>query len=151
MAGAILDIIPSGVAVVSSKSGDKINGMTAAWVAQVSFDPPMVVVSVAPERYTHELIEESKVFAISILDENQIELGKLFGTKSGKNVDKFADIPYETRRTGAPIINNTAAFVECKVVDSVTAGDHTVFVGEVVDSGVLSDNSPLIFRTTDFF
>lgn len=96
--GAILDMIVSSVAIITTKSGEKINGMTAAWVAQASFEPPLVVVSIAPERYTHQLIDESSVFAVNILSEGQVELGRNFGSKSGRDTDKFKGVNYVTKR-----------------------------------------------------
>jgi len=84
--------VPQGVFVITSKWNDKINGMTAAWVSQVSFKPRLLAVAIAPQRYTYELIKNSGMFCINVLGKDQIELAKHFGFKSGKNVNKFENI-----------------------------------------------------------
>ena len=83
-----------GVYVVTTRVGDKINGMTAAWVSQVSLKPLLVMVPIAPPRYTHTLIKESGVFAINVLTSDQVELAKRFGYKSGRKVDKCAGLDW---------------------------------------------------------
>src|SRR5512135_3067751 len=93
-----------GVYVVTTRLGEKINGMTAAWVSQVSMNPLLVMVSIAPPRYTHGLIMESGVFAVNVLTAGQADLGKRFGYKSGRKVDKFAGLEWTTAKTGAPIL-----------------------------------------------
>lgn len=141
----------NGVFVITTKKGDKINGMTAAWVARSSFKPPMVSVSIGKSRFSHNLIKESGVFAVNILSEKQIAEGKHFGFKSGRKTDKFKDIEYVTAKTGAPILKNTAGYLDCRVVNSCDAGDHTIFVGEVIDGEVYETNKPLLYRHDDFF
>jgi len=149
--GAILDMIVSSVAIITTKSGEKINGMTAAWVAQASFEPPLVVVSIAPERYTHQLITESKVFAVNILSEGQVKLGRKFGLKSGRDVDKFKGVDYVTKKTGSPILKDVYAYLDCELHKTCNAGDHTLFIGEVVEYKVWEGKKPLVFRTNDYF
>ncbi|MBW1992425.1 MAG: flavin reductase [Deltaproteobacteria bacterium] len=141
-----------GVYVVTTRVDDKVNGMTAAWVSQVSLNPLLIMVSIAPPRYTHDLIKQSGVFAINVLTTEQVDLGKRFGYKSGRKVDKFAGLEYFTAKTGAPILPQAFAYFDLKLVDTFTAGDHTLFVGEVVDAKVLhSEARPLRFHKDDFF
>ncbi len=141
-----------GVYVVTTRLNDTINGMTAAWVSQVSLKPLLVMVSIAPPRYSHQLIKESGIFAINVLTSDQVELGKRFGYKSGRKVDKFAGLEYVTATTGAPILPQAYAYLDLKLVDTFPAGDHTLFVGEVVDAKVLHPQAqPLVFKKSDFF
>lgn len=151
MAGEILDMITSPVTVVTTKFGNKINGMTAAWVAQVSLNPLLIMVSIAPQRYTHELIQKSKVFAVNILADYQVELGKHFGFSSGKRTDKLLEIEFETKKTDSPILKDIFGYLDCKVLSAVKAGDHTIFIAEVLEHFIHKDRKPLIFRSTDFF
>lgn len=151
MAGEILDMITSPVTVVTSKFGNKINGMTAAWVAQASFNPPLIMVSIAPERYTHDLIQKSRVFAVNILADYQLEVGKHFGFTSGRRVDKCSGIAHGPKKTGAPILKDSFGYLDCKLLSAFKAGDHTVFVGEVVEHFIHKDKKPLVFRSKDFF
>ncbi len=146
------NVISTGVYIITVRSGERINGMTAAWVTQVSFKPKLVVVSIAPARYTHNLIQESGFFCINTLSKDDIELAKKFGFLSGRNEDKFKDINYTNALKGSPIIEGAIAYVECEVVSSVDAGDHTLFIGQVVDAAILKeDKEPLIFKWKDFF
>jgi flavin reductase (DIM6/NTAB) family NADH-FMN oxidoreductase RutF len=141
-----------GVYVVTTKAGDKVNGMTAAWVSQVSIKPLLVMVSIAPPRYTHDLIKESGVFAINVLTTAQVDLGKRFGFKSGRKVDKLAGLDWTTAITGAPILPQAYAYLDCKVAHAYAAGDHTLFVGEVKDAKILHPQAqPLMFKKSDFF
>jgi len=144
--------VPTGVWVVTARAGEKINGMTAAWATQVSFKPALVAVSIAPPRYTHALIKESGYFCMNLLADDQMELAKLFGFKSGKKVNKFKNVAYENALKGSPILKDAVAYVECEVKDVVTTGDHDLFIGEVLDAAVLNEGAnPMIFRWEDFF
>ncbi len=141
----------NGVFVVTTRDGDKVNGMTAAWATRASFNPPMVSISIGKPRYSHDMIMRSGVFALNILSEEQVTQGKHFGFKSGRNTDKFKDIEYTTCITGAPILKGIAGYLDCKVVNSCDAGDHTIFVGEVLDAGAYEDKLPLLYKHEDFF
>ncbi|WP_051920548.1 flavin reductase family protein [Thermodesulfobacterium hydrogeniphilum] len=148
----ITTYIPQGVFVITSKWNDKINGMTAAWVSQVSFKPRLLSVAIAPQRYTYELIKQSGIFCINVLSKNQIELAKHFGFKSGKKVNKFENISYKTAFNGSPVLLDAIAYFECRVMDEFKAGDHMIIVGEIVDYQVLKEGEePLIFKWDDFF
>jgi flavin reductase (DIM6/NTAB) family NADH-FMN oxidoreductase RutF len=141
-----------GVYVITTRLGDRINGMTASWVSQVSLSPLLLMVSIAPARYTHDLIKESGVFAVNVLTSEQVDLGKRFGFQSGRRVDKFAGLEHVTATTGAPILPQAYAYFDLKLVDTFPAGDHTLFVGEVVAGKILHPEvSPLVFSAKDFF
>ncbi len=143
--------ILNGVFIVTTTESNKVNGMTAAWATRVSFNPPMVCISIGKTRYSHELIKKSGVFALNILSEGQIAQGKHFGFKSGRTTDKFKDIEYTTHATGSPVLKDIAGYFDCKVVNSCDAGDHTIFVGEVIEADIYEDKNPLLFRHEDFF
>ncbi len=143
--------VETGVHIVTTKLGDKLNGLAVAWVSRASMQPPMVMISVGKTRYSHDLIKKSKIFAVNVLGQDHIEVGRHFGMQSGKNVDKLKDIEFEAKATGAPIIKDCIAWLDCKVVNECDAGDHTIFVGEVVDGEVLSDEEPIIYNKGDFY
>lgn len=152
MQDVVAKAISHGVYVITVRTKEKINGMTAAWVSQVSINPLMLMVSIAPARYTHNLIKESGYFAINALPEDQIDLARHFGFKSGRKVDKFEGHTYFDAPKGSPILDGALAFFECKLVETFKAGDHTLFVGEVVTAKLLrDDNKPLIFHWEDYF
>ncbi|MBX6422980.1 flavin reductase family protein [Thermosulfurimonas sp. F29] len=148
----ISQYIPQGVFVITVRHGDKINGMTAAWVSQVSFRPRLLAVAIAPERYTYELLKESGVFCINVLGDDQVDLARHFGFKSGREVDKFAGVPYLNALKGSPVLKSAIAYFECTVVSTCEVGDHVLFVGEVGDYAVQVEGAkPLLFRWDDYF
>jgi flavin reductase (DIM6/NTAB) family NADH-FMN oxidoreductase RutF len=110
------------------------------------------MVSIAPPRYSHTLIRESGVFAVNVLASDQVELGKRFGYKSGRKIDKFAGLDILSAGSGAPVLPQAYAYFDLKLVHTFAAGDHTLFVGEVTEAKILHPRSqPLIFKKTDFF
>ncbi len=141
-----------GVYVITTRLGERLNGMTASWVSQVSLNPLLLMVSIAPGRYSHDLIKESGVFAVNVLNAGQVDLAKRFGFQSGRKVDKFAGLEHLTATTGSPILPEAYAFFDLKLVETFPAGDHTLFVGEVVEAKILHpDMQPLVFSKKDFF
>ncbi len=102
MQEAAFTALVHGVYVVTTRVGDKVNGMTAAWVSQVSLKPLLVMVSIAPARYSHTLIQESGVFAINVLASDQAELAKRFGFKSGRKSRQIRRPRLAHRRPPAP-------------------------------------------------
>lgn len=141
----------NGVHIICAKFGEKMNGMTAAWVTRVSFDPVLIAVAIAPERYTYELIDKSGYFTINILKEGQEELAKHFGLLSGRELDKMKDIHYALTGSGVPILIDAPAWIECKVVNKVKAGDHFIFIGEVINEHIKEDFIPLPYRRESYF
>lgn len=140
-----------GVYVISTRCGDRVNAMTAAWVARASFSPPLVTIAIGKTRYSHDLIKEGGVFAINVLGREGIPAGKHFGLTTGRKTDKFANLSYDTKVTGSPILRDALAYLDCKVVSHHDAGDHTIFIGEVLDGAVLKDEGPLVYHREDFW
>lgn len=141
-----------GVYVISTAFEGRMNALTAAWVARASFVPPLITVSIGKTRFSHAMILGSGVFAVSVLGEDDIEMGRHFGLKTGRKTDKFEGIDYETKVTGCPVLKECIAWLDCRVVSSHDAGDHTIFIGEVLDGGVRRDGaSPLIYDRDSFF
>ena len=136
-----------GLYVVSSKNGEKINAQIANTVFQITPNPATLAISIAKQNLTHEFIEKSKIFAVSIISDkwSMIEIGK-FGFRSGRDIDKFADCSYKISNNGAPIVlNNTVGYIECRVINSLDAGSHTIFLGEVTEAENLSDLTPMTY------
>lgn len=140
-----------GVYVISTAHEGRVNAMTAAWVARASFEPPLITVSVGKTRFSHDMIKDSGIFAVNVVGPDNVETAKHFGLKTGKKTDKFAGVDYDTKATGSPILRDCIAWMDCKVVSSVDAGDHTVFVGEVVDAGVLREADTLMYDKESFY
>jgi flavin reductase (DIM6/NTAB) family NADH-FMN oxidoreductase RutF len=145
----ILRKIPHGLYICGVKDGDELNGFTASWVMQASFKPPLVVNCVRQDSKSHAMIQASQVFALSILEAGQKDLAQKFFQPQRRVESKFDDVEfYCGEATGCPIIKDSLGYVECKLVGSVEQGDHTVFVGEVINAGVHRDGDPLLLEST---
>lgn len=141
-----------GVYVISTVHEGRMNALTAAWVARASFVPPLITVSIGKTRFSHAMMLGSGVFAVSVLGKDDIEMGRHFGLKTGRKTDKFVGIDYETKVTGSPVLKECIAWLDCRVLSSHDAGDHTIFIGEVLDGGVRREGaSPLIYDRDSFF
>lgn len=141
--------IPHGLYICGVKDGEEVNGFTASWVQQASFKPPLVVNCVRNDSLSHQMIKNSGVFALSVLEEGQKDLAAQFFKPKRRVGNKFDEVEfYEGPETGCPIIKDTLGYVECKVVGTVEQGDHTVFVGEVIGSGVHREGNPLLLEST---
>jgi flavin reductase (DIM6/NTAB) family NADH-FMN oxidoreductase RutF len=152
MQNIVTKAITHGVYIVTTRTKGKVNGMTAAWISQVSMNPVLLMVSIAPARYTHGMIKESGYFAINVLSDGQEGLAQSFGFRSGRKHDKFQNIPYFDAPNGSPVLKDAMAFIECKLINDFSAGDHSLFIGHVVEAKLLqSDQEPLIFRWDDYF
>jgi flavin reductase (DIM6/NTAB) family NADH-FMN oxidoreductase RutF/rubredoxin len=136
-----------GLYVVSSRKGEKLNGQIVNTVFQVTADPPTIVVSINRSNLTHEFISASKVFSASIIStETPMTFIGKWGFKSGRDTDKFEGTEYKTGKTGAPIVlDHSLAFIEAEVVNSLDVGTNTIFVGKVVDCGVLKEGEPMTY------
>ena len=105
-----------GVYVITTRVGEKINGMTAAGCPRCPSSPCWSWASIAPPRYTHTLIKESGSFAINVLASGQVELAKRFGYKSGRTIDKLAGLETLAAASGAPVLPQAYAYLDLKLV-----------------------------------
>ena len=132
-----LRMIPYGLYVLTAAAKDgRVAAATVNWVTQASFEPPLVVVGVKTDSHAHPLIKETKSFALNVLGKGQGPMAFTFFKPAEKKGDTISGEPYRAGSTGAPILANTPAFVECTLEATVEMGDHSVFVGRVVDAGV---------------
>jgi len=146
----VIDLLTHGVYIIGVKYGSKINWMTAAWANQVSSQPPMISVAVGKSHYTSELIPKAKSFSVNILSPVQIELARKCGFTSGRNQDKLREEEFTYQATGAPILNNCTAYLDCKLSHQIEVGDHILFIGIVIKAD--NKNKPvLVYRSSDFF
>jgi flavin reductase (DIM6/NTAB) family NADH-FMN oxidoreductase RutF len=132
----VLRMIPYGLYVLTAKGkDDAVAAATVNWVTQASFAPPLVVVGVKADSHPHPLIKESEAFALNVLGKDQGAMAFTFFKPATLEGQKISGEPFRWGTTGAPILERAPAFVECRLVDSVERGDHSIFVGEVVEAG----------------
>ncbi|MCD4700298.1 MAG: rubredoxin [Candidatus Aegiribacteria sp.] len=139
--------ITYGLYVVGSRSGDKLNGQIANTVFQVTADPAAVAVSINKTELTHELISETGKCCIGVLSEkaDMAFIGN-FGFKSGRDVDKFASIPFVLAPSGCPVpCENILAYIDLNIGNSIDVDTHTVFIGEVTDCGITGEGTPMTY------
>ncbi|MDO8843499.1 flavin reductase family protein [Methylicorpusculum sp.] len=141
----LFKLISHGVYVIGVCDGNNINAFTAAWVMQVSFDPPMLAFSINPQHTSYQLLRASGVCSVNVLSDQQMALAERFGS-SGK--DKMSGIDWQTAVTGAPILPETLAFFDCEVSSYADAGDHQVVVCRVVDAQDKNPGRPMLYGQT---
>lgn len=133
----------TGVAVVTTRLPDgRPWGLTANAFASVSLVPPLVLVCVDLSSDTHAGLRKAGFFAVSVLAESQERLARRFADE--QTTDKFDGIAWRTEMTGAPVLEDATAWVDCRVEAEHPAGDHSIFVGEVVAGGV-GGPAPLLY------
>jgi flavin reductase (DIM6/NTAB) family NADH-FMN oxidoreductase RutF len=133
----VLRMIPYGLYVLTARGkDDAIAAATVNWVTQASFAPPLVVVGVKADSHAHPLIKESKAFALNVLGKGQQAMAFTFFKPATREGQTVSGEPFRWGTTGAPILERATASVECRLVDSIERGDHSIFVGEVVDAGL---------------
>jgi len=139
--------ISYGMYVVTSKSKEKINGQIANTLFQITSEPATVAVSINKQNLTHEYIEESGIFAVSVISEEAtMQFIGNFGFKSGREINKFENTKYKILSTGAPIVTDFCiAGLEFKVTQKVDVLTHTIFIGELVDAEVYSDKEMMTY------
>jgi flavin reductase (DIM6/NTAB) family NADH-FMN oxidoreductase RutF/rubredoxin len=140
--------ISYGLYVICSKDNRKINGQIANAVIQVSSDPPIIAISINKKNCTYEYITKSKVFTISVLSEKTpMNFIGTFGFKCGRDIDKFEGINYKIGNTNTPIITDySVATIEAKVINRIDVKTHTIFIAEIVDAEILSDEKPMTYE-----
>jgi len=128
--------------LASCGQGSSANVITLAWVSPVSIDPPMLAIAVAPPRHSHKLISRTRQFVVNVPSPRMIDAVWYCGTRSGRDVDKFEGAGLTASAASvvdAPLVEECFGHIECRVVKAVTAGDHTVFLGEAVGASVETD------------
>ena len=130
-----------GVYVVSTLDGSRNTGCIANSIMQITSSPATIAVSMNHDNYTNSCIQNSGVFAVSILSENSDPslIGR-FGFQSGKDTNKFDGIDFSVKE-GLPVVNDSCGYIICKVIDKMETSTHTVFLGEVIE-GDVQGNTP---------
>lgn len=144
---AVLGTFATGVTVVSARTEDVLHGMTANAFSSLSLDPPLALVCVGHGAGLHDLLLEAKAFGVTVLAADQHHDSVWFASArrpSGR--DQFDDVPWwPAPVTGSPILERGIAWLDCRLREVHEGGDHSIFVGEVVDLGLSRDADPLLY------
>lgn len=149
----VLGLFATGVTVVATAHDGILHGMTANAFASVSLDPFLVLVCVDREAGLHELLPSAKVFAATVLTADQSDEAAWFASpRRPAGRDQFDEVAWRAAsETGCPVLEGGLAFVDCRVTEIFEGGDHSIFLGEVVDLEVLQpDAQPLLFYAGEY-
>ncbi len=148
---SVLRMFTYGLFAVTATQQGEVSAMTANWLSQASFEPPMVMLAVEADSQSRRVIEASGVFALNVLASGQRELAGQLGRASARKPDKLAGIAWRPGpTTGAPLLDDALAWLECRVLGSLPAGDHVVLVAEVVEVGLNREGQPLTMAEAGF-
>jgi len=143
----VLHNIGYGMYIVSSNKGSLLNGQIANTVFQITSEPITIAISINKKNLTHEYIESSKRFAVSVLSEDTplSFIGK-FGFKSGRTEDKFKNTKFIKLNSSCPVaLDNALCYFEAKVINQFDCGTHTLFLGQMTDSRILKTGKPMTY------
>jgi flavin reductase (DIM6/NTAB) family NADH-FMN oxidoreductase RutF len=144
---AVLGAFATGVTVITSRSEHHAYGMTANAFSSLSLDPPLVLVCVISGTAGAETIEQNRAFAVNILGAHQEPISRYFSWRERPHgTGAFAEIPHATAATGCPVLDGVAGYLDCRLADTHEAGDHVIFIGEVMAIGVDTEVEPLLFH-----
>ena len=146
---AILRNYPTGVTVVTTVNKGEYYGLTVNSFASVSLKPPLVLVAIDKSLASHRAISESMVYAVNILPYDMKDVAIRFATAPRE--ERFKGLRLFTSKTGSPIIDGSIAYLDCRVVATYDAGDHTLFIGQVEDGRVLNAKPPLIYLNRNYY
>jgi flavin reductase (DIM6/NTAB) family NADH-FMN oxidoreductase RutF len=139
---SVLGRFASGVTVVTVRLGDTDHGMTASAFCSVSLDPPLTLVCIDRTTRMHELLNDADSYAVNLLASHQEAISRRFAEPPDDT--RFEGVGFERGLTGAPLLHEALAYVECDLVDRHDGGDHTIIVGRVI-SAAAEHAQPLLY------
>jgi len=145
-----LRLFTYGLYAITCGEGDERNAFTANWLSQVSFDPPLVALSVENASVSLPIIRRAGRFAVNVFAADQRDLAGQLGKSFAKHPDKLAGLTFGQSETGCPVLLDTLAWVECAVERELPVGDSTLVVGRVVGAQVLRRAEPLTMLAAGF-
>ncbi len=144
---AVLGQWPSGVTVVTTQDAEGPGGMTASSFSSVSLQPPLISICIARPLAMHDRIRDSGIFAVNILAKDNVQDGLRFAGMLPDVSDRFAGIQTRSAVTGAPLLTGTLGWVDCRLWAHYDGGDHSIFVGEVLEAGIDPTAAPLLYHS----
>lgn len=136
----------TGVTIVTSVHGGIRHGMTVSSFTSVSLEPPIVTISLENSSRTRDLVNASRVFAITFLSSEQQEVSERFAGRQSEFTDRFAGLETWTFKTGAPLLNKGLAFLDCQVLAEYVFGANTLFIGKVIAAKLGQEGGPLLYH-----
>ena len=144
----ILRKIPYGLYVIGVKDGVSHHAFTGSWFSQCSMKPPRVMLGVRQGTQSLEMLRQGRVFSVNWLAKEDQKILEQFFKPTPSSGNRFGELTYQLKKTGAPILDDALAFLECEVVHIYDAGDHSIVIGEVINAESVRDEAPLIMSDT---
>ncbi len=144
----VLRLVPYGLYAVTVGVGDEANAFCLSWLTQVSFEPPLVLVAVRPDSLSHLLIDTTGELVVHFVHKRQAAFIRKLFQPLEREPEKLAGCELAAGTLSPPILPETVACLECKVVERLQPGDHALFVAEVVGARRFSDEEPLLLSDT---
>lgn len=142
--GKVLRKLEYGVYLVSMGKGQEGNAFTASWLIQISSDPPMVALAVHNKHQSAPLLKEHGSFVVHLLGEGQAAVAQTYYGPAESGYEKLKTAPLsDSPKTGSPIIGGALGYLDCRIVAEHTAGNHTVYFGEVKEAS-LENDAPIL-------
>jgi flavin reductase (DIM6/NTAB) family NADH-FMN oxidoreductase RutF len=140
----------SGVTVMTTSAAGRMHGMTVSAFASQSLEPLLILVSVERSTVMHQLVMESRAFAVNILDEHGEATARFFADNARLKGPEFKEGAYHLGISGSPILEEATGYLEATVERTLEAGDHTIIVGRVVTLKIVGDAAPLIYYRSGY-
>ena len=145
---SILRKIPYGLYVIGVSDNGSHHAFTGSWFSQCSMNPPRVMLGVRHGTHSLEMIERGKVFSVNFLAKSDRKILEQFFKATPATGDRFGEVKYSMKKTGAPVLDAATHYLECEVKQIVNAGDHSVVIGQVIAAEVVKDEAPLVMGDT---
>jgi len=144
----VLRKIPYGLYVIGLKDKGTCHAFTGSWLSQCSMNPPRVMLGVRQGTHSLGLIKQEGVFSVNFLAKGDKKILEQFFKTTPSDGNRFGEVKFQIKKTGAPILETATHTLECEVKDIFDVGDHSIVIGEVVEAEVLKDEIPLIMSDT---
>ena len=141
----IVGHLATGVTVITTAHDGLLHGMTANAVTSLSLDPLLLLICVDHAAHAHEQLTKAGRFAVNILSEEQEDISRLFANTAEPEQNSLRGAAYHLGMHGAPVLDKSLAYLECEVIDRCEGGDHTIFIGSVLEGDLVQEAAPLIF------
>lgn len=144
----ILRKIPYGLYIIGLKDGDKFHGMVGSWVSQCSFEPPLLMLGIKKGSYSHQMMEHNPYLSVNFPRKDQKKMVESFFRPYEVKDQKFGEIPFRVGKNGIPILEDVPAYLECRIRQIVTGGDHDVVIVEILESELRDETETLVMKDT---
>lgn len=138
-----LAALTTGIYVLTVRAGERQHGMSSSWATQVSGDPVLLMAAVDQQHFTHGMMLDSGAFALNIVGKRSKHLEDYFYSAQSRRLHNLEPFVLETGVTGTPLLRDALASLDCRLVSTHAAGDHTLFIGEVVDARLRTSDTSL--------